>query len=49
MTSRSDLFQKKAPKLIISDLPQKTREKVEFTRKLLAVGLQDEETGRGYD
>lgn len=49
MTSRSDIFQKKAPKLIISDLPQPTREKIEFTRKIMAVGLQDEETGLGYE
>ncbi len=48
MTSRSDLFQKRTPKLIISDLPQEKREKVEFSRKLLAIGLQDEKTGLGY-
>lgn len=49
MTSRSDIFQKKSPKLLISDLPVPTREKVEFSRKILAVGLQDEETGLGYE
>ena len=39
---KSDLFQKNSPTLLISDLPQSKREKVDLTKKILGFGLQNE-------
>lgn len=39
---QSDLFQKNSPTLLISDLPQSNREKVDLTKKILGFGLQNE-------
>lgn len=47
MTFKSDLFQKNAPKLLISDLPQPNRQKVIFDKKIIAIGLQNE-NGVGF-
>lgn len=48
LTSRSDVFQKKLPKTLISNLPQTSREKVSFSNKLLAIGLQGKDDGLGF-
>ena len=43
LSLQSDLFQKNSPTLLISDLPQTNREKVDLTQKILGFGLQNED------
>ena len=48
ITFQSDLLQKKTPKILSIDIPQQYRKNVDFTGRLLAVGLQDELDGSGF-
>ena len=48
LTSRSDVFQKKIPKTLISNLPQTNRQKVIFSNKLVSIGLQGKDDGLGF-
>lgn len=44
--SRSDVFEKRSPRILSSNFPSKVRESVRLASKILAIGLQDDE-GKG--
>ena len=48
MLIKSDLFEKKLPQILFSNLPTPHRPHINFTNKIIAIGVQDDTYFKGY-